>query len=369
MDPEQDISLEHSSAADLPTLSSTSPINTTLPEASSPRISPFHRKARPSADANAAELRDSAARTVKLFLRDNIREDWEYDPVSPPPPPSSSSHDVWRSRDGDSSGSEAEREAVWQHERYPYRFDSPDAIESSMLDRRRKRRRILKDELEWNRGLQIWSQRRDAWSGARRTGPARRQVAEKSSRTANGAKGADDQRHGLSINGTHEHDADSSDPVSTSTSRSSLSPTSNVGKYPAIAAPSSSDSEAESLVPVAPPLIPDSNPIRASIGPSIYPSIYSKVILQSLTPTVPMNLGDVTRAIVQGWKDEGQWPPQSTLLPAKDILQSKKKDRPDNGEKGRVRKGVGAVRKALGLSPSTNGLKNEAGQPDVNGTS
>ncbi|KAI9044076.1 DUF4050 domain-containing protein [Aspergillus affinis] len=64
------------------------------------------------------------------------------------------------------------------------------------------------------------------------------------------------------------------------------------------------------FIPVAPSLISTSNPIRAAITPIMYPSIYSKVVVQGLTPTVPINLADVTKAMVQGWKADGQWPPK-----------------------------------------------------------
>lgn len=348
METDHDLSIQHSSADNLPTLSSTSPINTALSDASNQRISPFHRKSRSSTEASNTELRDNAARDVKRFLRDNIREDWEYDPVSPAPSLVPSAYDVWRSRDADSSESEAERDTTWRQESNPYKFDSPDAIESSILERRRKRRRLLKDEMAWNTGLRVWSQRRDAWSGARHK--ARPQAVAGGLGTQQLANGETSQRYGLSGNGGIDHDPDSSDHISTSTSRSSLSAAPYVNKQTTITATQSSTSDSEPLVPVAPPLIPATNPIRASIMPSIYPSIYSKVILQSLTPTVPMNLGDVTRAIVQGWKDEGQWPPQSSVVAdAKKDVQSLKK-KAENAEKGRVRKGVGVVRKALGLT-------------------
>jgi hypothetical protein len=64
-------------------------------------------------------------------------------------------------------------------------------------------------------------------------------------------------------------------------------------------------------------MIATSNPIRASITPAMFPSIYSKVVIQGLTPTVPINLADMTKAMVQGWKADGQWPPkpQNIVLP------------------------------------------------------
>lgn len=69
----------------------------------------------------------------------------------------------------------------------------------------------------------------------------------------------------------------------------------------------------EPLIPVAPPFISSTNPIRATIGPSIYPSIYTKVVVQGMTPTVPVNLADLTKAMVQGWKADGQWPPKPAV--------------------------------------------------------
>ncbi|KAJ5089746.1 hypothetical protein N7532_008430 [Penicillium argentinense] len=69
----------------------------------------------------------------------------------------------------------------------------------------------------------------------------------------------------------------------------------------------------ELLIPVAPPLISPSNLVRATINPSIYPSIYSKVVVQGLTPTIPINLADLTKAMVQGWKADGQWPPKPAV--------------------------------------------------------
>lgn len=83
----------------------------------------------------------------------------------------------------------------------------------------------------------------------------------------------------------------------------------------------------EPLIPVVPSLIATTNPIRASITPAMYPSIYSKVVVQGLTPTVPINLADVTKAMVQGWKADGQWPskpPTSNIVLQDDASVPKK---------------------------------------------
>ncbi|KAL2829355.1 hypothetical protein BJY01DRAFT_227980 [Aspergillus pseudoustus] len=99
----------------------------------------------------------------------------------------------------------------------------------------------------------------------------------------------------------------------TSPPPSSTTP-SSTSTQPASASP---DPFHDPFIPVVPSLISTSNPIRASITPSMYPSIYSKVVLQGLTPTVPINLADMTNAMVQGWKADGQWPPkpQNIVLP------------------------------------------------------
>jgi hypothetical protein len=74
-----------------------------------------------------------------------------------------------------------------------------------------------------------------------------------------------------------------------------------------------SDWEDDTEIPIAPPLIPPENAMRASILPSAYNTIYDKVVVQALTPSCPMNLKDVTRSCVQGWKRDGEWPPKSTI--------------------------------------------------------
>lgn len=52
------------------------------------------------------------------------------------------------------------------------------------------------------------------------------------------------------------------------------------------------------------------HPIRRRITPALYPEIYSKIIVSGRTPSVPINLLTLTRALVQGWKDDGEWPPK-----------------------------------------------------------
>ncbi len=118
------------------------------------------------------------------------------------------------------------------------------------------------------------------------------------------------------------------------------------------------DEDQGPLLPIYPSLLPEDNIIRSSIKPAMYPAIYSKVVLQSLTPTVPVRLPDMIGALVQGWKSEGNWPPKSAVSTTSILQESGRRAsellkfrRRENVvvDKGRMRKGVGAVKKALGL--------------------
>ncbi|KAJ4352958.1 hypothetical protein N0V85_009621 [Neurospora sp. IMI 360204] len=51
--------------------------------------------------------------------------------------------------------------------------------------------------------------------------------------------------------------------------------------------------------------------MRASVTPSIYPSLYDKIIINNMQPSCPVNLADMLRACVVGWKRDGEWPPKS----------------------------------------------------------
>jgi hypothetical protein len=112
----------------------------------------------------------------------------------------------------------------------------------------------------------------------------------------------------------------------------------------------------EPLLPVAPPFISDDNPVRATINPAIYPSIYTKVVVQGMTPTVPVNLAHLTKAMVQGWKSDGQWPPKpaaTSIVLADDATVPKKSDTPaDDAPQGRRKNSItNAVKKVFHFGP------------------
>lgn len=74
----------------------------------------------------------------------------------------------------------------------------------------------------------------------------------------------------------------------------------------------------------------------------MYPEIYNKIILQSRTPSIPINLLTLINALVQGWKDDGEWPPKPGPL-EKSFTRKK-------GGDGSLRSGVKAVGRVLRLT-------------------
>ncbi|KAI3320594.1 hypothetical protein HD806DRAFT_225264 [Xylariaceae sp. AK1471] len=217
-----------------------------------------------------------------------------------------------------------------------YRFDSPDAVGSTVqateLTRNAKRRRAVRAEMGWNSGLACFNARRDAWTSAKvarvRPKPAASTTTSPTTRRL-----------------SFWRLSSSTSPSSPTDSPTELSPsaTRNSGDTTAV---SSLDSESkelkvkedssqypvQTLLPVPPPLLPAENPMRASITPASYAAIYDKIVVHALTPACPVNLGDVLRACVVGWKRDGEWPPR--VVEAAPVVAVRKKKRKDsNGDK------------------------------------
>ncbi|KAI1936762.1 hypothetical protein LOZ66_004266 [Ophidiomyces ophidiicola] len=292
------------------------------------------------ADASK-DSREKASREAKRYLLQVVRNDWTYEttprspalpsPLSsssdeePPPPPLPKDREVleWRLREEDTSGSEQEVEKdAGQDASDPYRFESPDAVEQAVLERRRKRRKLIEDEMQWNRGLRIWTHRRDAWTGARAIS---KPSAQREAQTASKPWASSDESAGGSTNGASDLEtvesisrvisADSAPSATTASKGESSAPPGDAISRSTIVVPQTeplADSP-EPLVPVVPPILPDCNPFRAYTTPANYPAIYNKLVVEGNTPAVPVNLSHMTRALVQGWKKEGQWPPKPTL--------------------------------------------------------
>jgi hypothetical protein len=283
------------------------------------------------------ESNQTAARAAKRFLQDRVRSDWAY-PEAPP---------VWSASD------EQVRDAQDFRERYygesessdssagdetgPYKFDSPDAIGDAVTQtreaRRKRRRERLEDEMQHNEGLRIWVERRDLWTGAASVNKYAARRRPTSSTSAVEEKGPDRDTH--------------------------LPPE-------PLSLPNM-DSDTFDVVPVAPRLL-DSNPIRASITPKAYSDIYQKIVASSRTPSVPINLADMTKALVQGWKDSDEWPPRPGLI---DPLIGKKRGTTGtavNAHHGgfinrhpHLGKGVDSVKRILHLNGSHEGAEHAEG--------
>lgn len=255
------------------------------------------------------ELNQTAARQARAFLDAHTRTDWSYPTL--PPPRDQSDEELSRAvalREryyGESESSESDPEAptntskgagVEGEGKGEYKFDSPDAIgdavQRARATRRRRRRQRLEEEMGVNEGLRIWVERRDAWTGARSV----RKYAGRGRAPGRevGAVRLDNDNEGGFTTTTAAATVDGeADPMDV-----------DDGAGAAADAQLSSDT-----VPVAPPLLP-SNPIRASITPKTYPDLYAKIVASSRTPSVPINLADMTKALVQGWKDANEWPPK-----------------------------------------------------------
>ncbi|CAI7573794.1 unnamed protein product [Penicillium manginii] len=380
----------------------------------------------------SADSRDAAVREAKRFIREVVRNDWEFDPVSNP----NGGRQVtdWRPREFDSSGSELEPQSSDQSDDDEF---SPGAAKlggDPVVEQRRRRRRQMEEEMAWNEGLRRWIAQRNAWSGAR----TRRQIRAKEQKrnladthipsrdqtTANTTPSAEESGAGTSpppapqvadneagdtgdasvlanraeatlslaerekIEEQHrrqdqeeEHstapDEEAKRKGSTETSITEPDQQAPSKDSTSSAAIDDSDSEGEDdeeeleelLIPVAPPLLSPSNPIRATINPSIYPSIYTKVVVQGMTPTVPVNLADLTKAMVQGWKADGQWPPKpavTSIVLADDASVPKTGDGTSEGTTSRRKNSItNAMRKVFHNPFHRRGSSHDASVPGI----
>ncbi|KAJ4381312.1 hypothetical protein N0V86_003661 [Didymella sp. IMI 355093] len=310
------------------------------------------------------ENNQSAARAAKRFLDDRTRNDWAYPQL--PPPWEHSDEEVRTAVDfreryyGESESSDSDIEPATGASKdvgtqdVAYKFDSPDAIGDAVdrtREQRRKRRRMrLEEEMDENEGLRMWVQRRDAWTGA----SSLRKYGTKSSKTQPPTIPQHDSGNGA-------EDTMQLEPTS-SLPTSATSNTEAGGK------------DTFDLVPVAPRLLAG-NPIRASINPKAYSDIYAKIVTSSRTPSVPINLSDMTKALVQGWKDTNEWPPKIGVV---DPLAGRKRGAGGMGSilgGGRegtsgsgsgfihrhphLEKGVGSVKKILHLNGGHHGEPKE----------
>ncbi|CCU74179.1 unnamed protein product [Blumeria hordei] len=155
---------------------------------------------------------------------------------------------------------------------------SIEKIEDSLRERRRIVKANYEKELLWNDGLRCFTARRDAWTQARVT--LRPELKSPTSSTQ-----VDEENE--------EMDAGSKE----------------------------LELEVVLEIPIAPSIIPADNFVRKSITPRAYSVIFDKVVMNSIVPTCPINLKDVIRSCVEGWKRNGEWPSSciTESLPSKEV--------------------------------------------------
>lgn len=234
-----------------------------------------------------------------------------------------------------------------------YKFEGPDSVGVQLSDRRMKKKRkrfaALEQEMEWNDGLAHWMRRRDAWCCARTA-----------TQVNFAGSSHDDTAHANEDQQADTVSASSSSPRSSTSSsfpqQASSTPGSSPSTTPDLTAIRTNTtptviSPIEVLVPIAPPLLPN-HPVRRKISPNMYPEIYTKIIIQSRTPSVPINLKTLVHALVQGWKDDGEWPPKSGPL-------EKSIGRKRGSHSSGLREGVKAVGRVLRLTGTSEVGKGE----------
>ncbi|EXJ81560.1 hypothetical protein A1O1_07624 [Capronia coronata CBS 617.96] len=352
-----------------------------------------------------------SSRAARRMLFSMVRDDWDY------PSTTVRNNDTgpparepvgYRLRDEWQSDIEAEEMLLRRGVRSrtdPYRFENPDDVGTFVAERLRKRRRLLEDEMQWNEGLRTWAQRRDAWTGAVRHKPIMEdQVSSNSKANTNPGLNArwpssssstkrpsHKSRLSHTIRPSHErdtsHSANNSPALSpqtpTSVANSNMSSSASESSSVESNVDSKNDAAAASepasgpWLPIFPPILSQEDVLRDRIKPQAYATIYSKVVVQSMTPNVPIPLKHMIPALVEGWKSEGNWPPQAATLAAQDLkkgrqsstfskwrrehhFDSKAADHTagvvNEDGKSRVRRSISMMRKVLGGVHSDDGL-------------
>lgn len=248
----------------------------------------------------------------------------------------------------------------------PFRFDSPDnvgsALELASLAKRARRRRDLRNEMTWNPGLACFEARRNAWTGARTVRVRSKPLSVPQTSPKSPRKSF--FRRSLSSSPPNPTPSLAADLSATTSDTSSLAKDEKDLtrlNYHGAASPAPERTHmypVRTLLPLAQPLLPPTNPLRASITPSVYLSLYDKVILHNLQPSCPINLADMLRSCVSGWKRDGEWPPRPT--PSQEAAAKKKQKKPatpSNAENGNASR-----RLSFGRRPRENQEESRTGK-------
>ncbi|KAI4213952.1 MAG: hypothetical protein LQ351_003356 [Letrouitia transgressa] len=361
-----DVSTSH-----LPTLSTTCPINNNpiteeqLP--SPPSRSPLKSHKGIPADGSTRQRRVAAAQAAKREIRANVREDWVWPcPLHNPTTtfPRRRKSTQWREREIDLSAPPSRSPSPSQPD--PYKFDSPESVGSTVEARGWKRVRLVQEEMLWNEGLKHFVERRDAWTGAEARPEDQDQDRVSNVQTHNdithqGGPSPVLESKYVIVHRERNHTSPDSgstpaleipDPSTSSKAQSPSLTNSGADSLPA-QHPSSEPSFTTSansslLIPLAPPLLsPSDHPDLSKITPDVYPTIYSKVVIQGVSPTFPINLGHMVKALVKGWKEDGEWPSATRDDGRRGIKERIVEE--GEGMQRVARKSVGKMKKVLGL--------------------
>ncbi|KAL9089074.1 MAG: hypothetical protein Q9165_005887 [Trypethelium subeluteriae] len=313
----------------------------------------------------ATKAGQAAIREARKMLLERVRDDWEYEPWMEPherEDPNRHSYKSavleWTERlfntsspsESDAKDDESDR----NDSANDFKFESPDTVGAALANRRasrkRKRQATLEEEKSWNEGLAIFEARRDAWTGARScvhdSAIASNPILSSSSSTGSpespGSPSQTPSSSPSNVVSSHEPSTDGNnhlifDPTDPWTYHLPVRPQrlKNVHWQP-------------TLVPLVEPILPPNHPIRATINPSSYPQIYTQVVINSRSPSVPINLVDMIKACVQGWIDDGEWPPKGSVL--EPMIAKRRKKGGDGLGHGNLRKGVEGVKRILRIS-------------------
>jgi hypothetical protein len=275
------------------------------------------------------KVSQEAVREITRKLQDAVRSDWEYPQpsVHTAISPSAGEPSEYRERYfGSTDDSDEEEGGQNDHEsqessegeyQYPYQFDSPDSVgktvERKLQRGKTRKRKALEEELQYNEGLCFFLHRRNAWTGA---------MTETEIETQ---RSLQDQ---AALNSPHRALSTSSDSSNTTPSSYSLpnasgdNPENTTFTLPAtitayhtdpFQCPPNPESITDVVIPACTPMISHSNPIRASMMSRSHSELYEKVVRDNRSPAIPINLAHMTNVIVQGWKNEGNWPPKNGL--------------------------------------------------------
>lgn len=253
---------------------------------------------------------DWSSRTIQEVRRElahKVRHDWEFhwsgwdetdekekkcqaNPAGREEEDDAEGKTEWRERDF-SSPCPSPSPKPSSCSRHDTTFNRHGSSEMHAREKRRRRRGLLDEEMSWNAGLSHWMAQRDAWTGAR----LRRVHHHR-------------QHH-------HQHLSPSFSAAAASSTTAVVddifSPGDAHRPNNTKASPSSEIDVIEEVPIPSSPLLSISTRLRESMTSEVHAQIYSKAVIRSMTPRTPLNLADVTNAIVAGWKTDGLWPPQS----------------------------------------------------------